>query len=155
MQKETFVSLALSYLNFPAVNYGGQLNGFNTDGFDCSGFVNFLLKEAKYPHNIPRHASEFFDSFGILVHEQFRSVGDLVFFSNRGGTYPDHVGVMVSEDEYIHSPGRNGKIVCIKRFEQEIIKPSGKAPQIYFSNPIGLKRITVNNGRYQQMFLQD
>ena len=155
MRKETFVSMALSYLNFPSVNYDGQLGGIGPDGFDCSGFVNFLLKEAEYPHHIPRHANNFFDSFGILIHEQFRCAGDLVFFSNKGGTYPDHVGVMISADEYIHSPGRNGKVICIGRFEQKIIKPKKEAPQIYFSNPIGLKRITFNNGRYKQMFLQD
>lgn len=155
MKKEEFVLLALSYLGFPAANYSGQLNGISLSGFDCSGFVNFLLKEAGYPRNIPRHVNELFDSFGILIHKQFRCAGDLVFFSNRGGTYPDHVGVMISEDEYIHSPGKNGKVICVGRFKQKIIKPRGKAPQIYFSNPIGLKRITVNNGRYQQMFLHD
>lgn len=155
MQKKIFVSLALSYLNFPAVNYSGHLSGMSPIGFDCSGFVNFLLKEVEYPQCIPRHANEFFDLFGILIHEQFRSAGDLIFFSNRGGTYPDHIGIMISDDEYIHSPGRNGKVICTGSFKQEIIKPRNKAPQIYFSNPIGLKRITVNNGRYQQMFLQD
>jgi cell wall-associated NlpC family hydrolase len=155
MQREIFVSLALSYLGFPAVNYRGKSNGNTPAGFDCSGFVNFLLKEAKYPHHIPRHANELFDSFGILIHKQFRHAGDLVFFSNRGGTYPDHVGIMISENEYIHSPGKNGKVICVGRFEQKIIKPKNKAMQIYFSNPIGLKRITVNNGRYQQIFFRD
>lgn len=155
MRKEAFVSLALSYLDFPATNYDGRLNGINPTGFDCSGFIGFLLLEAKYPQNIPRHANELFDSFGILVHLEFRAMGDLIFFSNRGGTYPDHVGVMISKDEYIHSPGRNGKVICLGRFEKKIIKPRGEAPQIYFSNPIGIKRITVSNGRYQQMFLHD
>ena len=152
MQKKTFVSLALSYLNFPAVNYSGQLNGISTDGFDCSGFVNFLLKKAGYSQKIPRHANELFDFFGILIHAEFRSVGDLVFFSNRGGTYPNHVGIMISEVKYIHSPGKNKKIICVKKLERKIIKPRDKVPQIYFSNPIGFKRITVNNGRYQQIF---
>lgn len=156
MLKETFVSLALSYINFPAVNYSGQFNGTSPkDGFDCSGFVNFLLEQAKYPDKVPRHANQLFDSFGILIHEQFRDLGDLIFFSNRGGTYPDHVGIMISKDEYIHSPGRNGKVVCVDIFKQEIIQPINKKPQIYFSNPIGIKRITVNNGRYQQLFFHE
>jgi cell wall-associated NlpC family hydrolase len=129
------------------------LKGISPDGFDCSGFVNFLLKKAEYPRNIPRHTNELFDSFGILVHDQFRSAGDLIFFSNRYGTYPKHVGVMISKNEYIHSPGRNGKVICVSTFEQKIIELRSKVPQIYFSNPIGFKRITINDGRYQRMFL--
>jgi len=157
IKKETFVSMALLYLGFPAIKYNSQLNGCDVDGFDCSGFVNILLKQAKYPEPIPRHANEMFDVFGILIHKQFRGAGDLIFFSNRGGTYPDHVGIMISRDKYIHLPG--GKNICIGRFEKKIIKPRNKAPQIYFSNPIGIKRITItiNNGRYQryqQMFLK-
>lgn len=155
MLREDFVSLALSYIDFPAINYGGLEMGFSPDGFDCSGLINHLLASAQYPGHIPRHANEFFDSFGILIHRQFREAGDLVFFSNRGGTYPDHIGVMVSTTEYVHSPGLNGASVCICRLREEIITPRYKAPQIYFSNPIGFKRITVKNGRYQQMFLED
>lgn len=153
MKKEAFVSMVLSYLGFPATRYNGQFNGCNVDGFDCSGYVGFLLKQAKYPEHIPRHANELFDGLGILIHEQFREPGDLVFFSNRGGTYPDHVGIMISRDEYVHSPGKNGEIICVRRLEQKIIKPRNKALQIYFSNPIGFKRITINRRRYQQMFL--
>lgn len=154
MKKEIFVSMVLLYLDFPAIKYNGQFNCCDVSGFDCSGFVKFLLKQAKYPDPIPRHANELFDVFGILIHEQFRDAGDLIFFSNRGGIYPDHVGIMISRDEYVHSPGKNGKIICVRKFEQKIIKPRNKASQIYFSNPIGIKRITINNGRYQQMFLK-
>jgi cell wall-associated NlpC family hydrolase len=153
MQKEDFVSMALSYLGFPAIKYGSLSEGSTPEGFDCSGFVNFLLKQASYPSNIPRHANELFDSFGIFIHEQFRFPGDLVFFSNREGTCPNHVGVVVSENEYIHSPGRNGMVICLDKFKEKIIRPKGKAPQLYFKNPIGFKRITVKNRRYQQIFL--
>lgn len=153
MKREEFVLLALSYLGFPARNYGGQDVGCSEDGFDCSGFVNFLLKKTNYPRHIPRYASEFFDSFGILIHEQFCNAGDLVFFSNRGGTYPDHIGVIISRNEYIHSPGRNGRVICKDGLENKIIKPRRANQQIYFSNPIGFKRIAMDNGRYKQTFL--
>ncbi len=148
MKRDFFVAMVLSYIGFPAVRYSRQFNNF-----DCSGFVNFLLKQAKYPEPIPRHANELFDVFGILIHEKFRDAGDLIFFSNRGGTYPNHVGIMISRDEYVHSPGRNGKTICVHRFDKKIIKPKNNAPQIYFSNPIGVKRITFGNGRYRKMFL--
>ncbi len=154
MKKETFVSMALSYLNFPAIKYINPNNGMDVNGFDCSGFVGFLLKRAKYPNHIPRHSNEFFDNFGILIHSQFRDAGDLVFFSNRDGTCPNHIGIMTSRDEYIHSPGKNGKVICVRKFKQKVIKSINEASQIYSSNPIGLKRITINNGRYQQAFFE-
>lgn len=155
MRKEAFVSLALSYQDFPAIKYQGPLEGISPTGFDCSGFIQFLLKESGYYQPIPRHTNEFFDSFGILVHEQFRSPGDLVFFSYKGGLRPDHVGIMISKHNYIHSPGKNGQTVRIGNiFEQEIIEHNGNPLQIYSSNPIGFKRITVKNGRYQKVFLE-
>lgn len=152
MKKEAFVAMALEYLGYPASNYGGPDTGKNEDGFDCSGFVHFLLRKSKYPDRISRHASEFFDSLGIFVHEQLQSIGDLVFFSNRGGMYPDHIGIMVSGDEYIHSPGMNGKVICVEKLRKKII-PVKNNNQIYLFNPIGFKRITIRNGRYQKMFL--
>lgn len=153
MNKKTFVSLALSYLGFPAIKHGGKEAGYDEKGFDCSGFVNFLLKKANYPGHIPRHTNDFFDSFGILVHEQFRGAGDLIFFSHKGGYYPDHIGVMISREKYIHSPGKNGKVICSGVFEKKIIEPRCDIQQIYFSNPIGIKRIAINNGRYKKIFL--
>lgn len=155
MKREEFVSLAVSYLGFPAVGYKGSNVGDSEDGFDCSGFINFLLRKADYPHLVPRHASELFDTFGILIHEQFVEAGDLVFISNRGGTYPDHVGIMIAHDRYIHSPGRNGTFICTSRVDKKLIEPANnKAAQIYYMNPIGFKRITIPNGRYQKMFLE-
>lgn len=148
-----FCALASSYIGFPAIKYEGQDVGCSENGFDCSGFVKFLLKMAKYPGHIPRHTNEFFDSFGILIHEQFREAGDLIFFSYKGGIYPDHIGVMISRDEYVHSPGKNERVICSGVFEQKIIEPRCNTQQIYFSNPIGFKRITVGDGRYRQIFL--
>lgn len=153
MKKEFFVEMALKYLDYPAVKYRDFNLGKTIVGFDCSGYVNFLLNECRYPGPIPRHCNEFFDSFGICIHDQFRREGDLVFFSFKsGGLYPDHMGILISKDQYVHSPGKDGKVVCIDNLETKKI-PDNKPDQIYAINPIGIKRITVLNGRYQQMFL--
>lgn len=162
MQKEAFVELALSYINCPSIRYIDESMGSNVEGFDCSGFINFLLQQAEYPDTIPRHSNEQFDTLGILIHWEFRDVGDIVFFS-RNGTAPTHVGIMISSDEYVHAPGNKNTFVRVDKLEQKIIKPKGVGPpvyfpkdkisQIYFSNPIGFKRITANNGRYRKIFL--
>ena len=153
MKKEMFISVALSYVDFPARKYSGKNNGCDISGFDCSGFVNFLLKQAKYPDTVPRHTNELFDVFGILIHEQFREAGDLVFFSSKG-VCPDHVGIMVSHEEYVHSSGKSGKTICVRKLERKMIKSRNKVQQIYSFNPIGFKRMTINNGRYQRTFLE-
>lgn len=153
MQTEAFIGLVLECLGSPSRNHHGPLEGCDPHGFDCSGLVCYVLKIAQYPDPIPRYASQFFDSFGILIHEDFRAPGDLVFFSNRGGTYPDHVGIVVTESTYIHSPGRDGQYVQVAPLVSSPIQPSKVAPRIYSRNPVGYKRITVHGGRYRKMFL--
>lgn len=154
MERKEFVLMALKYLGCPSIRYKGLHLGSTVLGFDCSGYTNFLLNKAKYPRQIPRHCNEFFDSFGILIHDQFRKAGDLVFFSFRSkGVRPDHMGILVSQDEFIHSPGKDGKAICVSKLKKEIIKPNNCIAQIYSTNPIGFKRITIKDGRYQRGFL--
>ncbi len=154
MTKEKFISEALKYLDYPAVRYKGPTLGQDVNGFDCSGFFTFLLKLINFPVSFHRHCNEYFDSFGIFVHKY--QIGDLVFFSLRnGGMRPDHMGIMISEIEYIHSPGKDNKFIKISKLKRKSIKSlDGQSHnQIYTVNPIGFKRLTVKNGRYQQIFL--
>ena len=157
MNREAFVSIALKYLGV-AANYSGSQNNDNVlDGFDCSKFVNFVLKESGFPGDVPRYCNELFDSFGVLIHEQSRQAGDLVFFSYKGGVFPGHVGILVTKNHYIHMPSRsaiNGRVVCVSLLKKFAIEPKEKNKQIYFYNPIGYKRITVKNGRYQNELLE-
>ena len=51
-------------------------------GFDCSGFVRFVIQEAGYP--IPSeliHGRELYDSFGRAISRDDVDDGDLVFFT--------------------------------------------------------------------------
>lgn len=113
-------------------------------GFDCSGLTVYVLTQAgiSVPQGV-RHVSEFFDLFGVFVHK-YRP-GDLVFFSKRGRA-PIHMGIMINDTEYLHSPGRNGTRVSIAKMKREPI-PHQRDDQIYLENPIGVKTPTINKRR--------
>ena len=153
MTKEEFTAEALKYLDYPAMKYREPKIGQDVKGFDCSGFITFLLQTINFPAPIPRHCNEYFDSFGMFVHKF--QIGDLVFFSlKNGGVYPDHMGIVTSESEYVHSPGKDDTLIKSSALEWKNIKPlAGQVnDQIYTLNPIGFKRLTVKEGRYQQVF---
>ena len=146
------VDVALKYVGYPAVS--AKRNKGNTpDGFSCSGFIEYVLREAdiaipKIPgKNRPiSYAVEFFDFFGIPVHYAFRKRGDLVFFS-RDGVRPTHLGLCIGRRKMIHSPGEDGEVVSI----DEICRYGGEIEfdhecgheQIYKDNPIGIKRPAI------------
>lgn len=154
MRREEFVSLVLTYEGYPSSRYLGSDKGGSVDGFDCSSFVRTMLLAAHYPSDIPRHSNEQFDSLGVHIHLEARQPGDLVFFTRDKGLLPRHVGIMVTKDTFIHSPGKDGLKVCIEAVKEELIAPTGSQEQLYFHNPIGYKRIMVaDEGRYKLPFL--
>lgn len=152
--REEFVREALKYVDYPSMHYKGHSYGQDERGFDCSGFVSFVLKRIGIPVSPEiRHSDQFFDYFGILVHEGLQERGDLVFFSyNRYaniGVVPTHMGILISKTHYVHSPGRDGERVKIAELKKEDIEPS--SGQIYKFNPIGFKRPAVKDGRYHKV----
>mgnify|MGYP001572070628 FL=1 len=116
-------------------------------GFDCSGLALYVLGlvNISVPADI-RHCSEFFDRFGVYVHYKFRQPGDLVFFSPKGRA-PRHMGIMIDNHKYIHSPGKNGEKVGIAKLHRETLAHTGKG-QLYTENPIGFKRVVIKSGRW-------
>lgn len=121
-------------------------------GFDCSGFVRFVLSKAGL--TIPeytgqdgtsrpiRHANEFWDSYGITVHDDYRQMGDLIFFSRRG-SFPTHIGIVRDANSYIHAPGTSESRVEVRLISYEAIAKSSIERQFYARNPIGFKSPTV------------
>ncbi len=115
-------------------------------GFDCSGLVVNILNEVGLvvPREI-RHAREFFDHYGILIHSDFQNPvhreADLVFFSWKG-TMPNHMGIMINEIEYIHVPG-NSPVVIVSKLKEKDIPSSTSQDRPYTKNPIGFKRIVI------------
>ncbi len=73
--------------------------GSTPSGFDCSGFIYYVYKQAGL--DINRYSSEGYHMRSHYVNTP--SVGDLVFFE---GTYKSgisHVGVYIGNNEFIHA----------------------------------------------------
>lgn len=70
------------------------------NSFDCSGLTRFIYQ--KVGVNLPHSAADQFQS-GIRIGRNELSPGDLVFFSNNGGTVISHVGVYVGDGMFIHA----------------------------------------------------
>ena len=92
------ISIAYKYLGVPYV-WGGQ----TPSGFDCSGFVSYVYREA-YGVNIggwtvPQENS------GTQISVSAAQPGDLLFWGSRGGTY--HVAIYLGGGQYIHAPREN------------------------------------------------
>lgn len=149
--REVFVEAALRHLGSPSRRYTTPESGSSpSEGFDCSGFIVYLLREIGIPNQMClRHASELFDHFGVLVHQELRQRGDLVFFS-RNGLVPTHVGILTGLNTYIHAPGQDGTVVsCAALKFTGIAQREGQ--MLYLVNPIGFKRIAIPSGRYQEV----
>jgi len=122
-------------------------------GFDCSGFVRYILLTIGFPIGDIRHANEFFDRFGVFIHAEpeILQMGDLVFFcrENEYGQYPAHIVIMLNQHEYIHAPGKNDTEVCIKKLSTKALLPTSH--QLYVNKLIGAKRPAPTNykGRWQ------
>lgn len=93
-------------------------------------------------HRPIRHANEFWDSYGIAVHDEYRQPGDLIFFSRRG-SFPTHIGIVRDEESYIHAPGTSESRVEASPISYETIAKSGIKRQLYARNPIGFKSPVV------------
>jgi len=88
-----------------------------------------------------RYTNEFWDSYGIAIHDGQQEQGDLIFFS-RTGSFPSHIGIMRDEESYFHAPGFNDTTVEIKGLEYEPITASGLERLLYTRNPIGFKSLS-------------
>ncbi|MBN1278526.1 MAG: C40 family peptidase [Chlorobium sp.] len=73
--------------------------GRSLDGFDCSGFVQYLYEET-FQLLMPRTSADM-ASLGKVVPRNRLRPGDLVFFSNRGKTI-DHVGIYMGDNSFAH-----------------------------------------------------
>lgn len=157
--RENLVTSALELLGFPSVSYHNPDMGMNPEqGLDCSGFLIYLLeKNGVYIPGSLRHCNQMFDHLGIGVHDTHILPGDFIFFS-RNGKHPSHAGIITNPESnlYIHAPGKDGTLVKLTKWQNKLIHPieteDNLDQQIYSSNPIGFKRITIpdpDNSRWQ------
>jgi hypothetical protein len=106
--EQQFFKETMKYLG---CNY--QKGGSSPEGFDCSGFVKKIYQkilDVALPHN----ASEQFSSPGFeRIDLPSLAAGDLVFFSTtyKKKTLITHVGIYLSDGNFIHAASRNGVII--------------------------------------------
>lgn len=90
------VSFATSQLGKPYVDAAA-----GPDAFDCSGFIHYVLKSC----GIPNTRTSVAGYWASDIYEKISSpmVGHLVFFQNTYKPGPSHMGIMVSDTEFIHA----------------------------------------------------
>lgn len=93
------VSNSKKYLGIPYM-WGGS----SPNGFDCSGFVQYLLKQQKVA--VPRTADGMRASAGKSVFQP--QPGDLVFFSSTQKAPANHVGIYIGSGKFISATNSNG-----------------------------------------------
>ena len=159
--RECLVEFALSYVGAPSRRYVEGRADLGVDpegGFDCSGFITFVLRNRGFPLSSDiRWTVDYADRVGVFIHPEAAEKGDLVFFS-RNGLIPTHIGMLVDKNKFVHSPGKDGKsveVVSIRAFlrnnpttHEEIPRIHG---QIYFKNPIFFKRLSLPSGKYSPL----
>jgi murein DD-endopeptidase len=80
--------------------------GVDPDGFDCSGFVQFLYGRQGIP--LPRTAAAQF-AVGSKVPAPRIAPGDLVFFRTAGRRV-SHVGVALGDGTFLHAPNVGSRV---------------------------------------------
>jgi cell wall-associated NlpC family hydrolase len=100
-ERQRIVETAERYLDTP-YRHRGQ----SASGFDCSGFIYSIYLEA-VRLRLPRSTRELYNCTRPINVDDARP-GDLIFFSIKGGTRPDHVGLYINDLDFIHSSKTKG-----------------------------------------------
>jgi cell wall-associated NlpC family hydrolase len=83
-----------------------RLGGADTDGFDCSGLVQYVF--ARHGLGLPRVVRDQY-RYGMPVELDELEPGDLVFFET-GGRDVSHVGIAIGGDQFVHAPNSRGVV---------------------------------------------
>jgi len=93
-QRQHVVSIAQQLIGAP-YRYGGT----TPSGFDCSGFTQFVFKQANI--SIPRTAAQQRDSTQTISSLRQLIPGDLIFFKTSERS--NHVGIYVGNNQFVHT----------------------------------------------------
>ncbi|HUK42323.1 MAG TPA: C40 family peptidase [Candidatus Acidoferrales bacterium] len=97
------VKMARRFLGLPYI-WGGMSE---RRGADCSGLVKIIFGKLRI--QLPRTSREQIAS-GESISADSLKAGDLVFFSS-DGTTPNHVGVYLGENRFLHAEKRAGRVI--------------------------------------------
>lgn len=104
-EREKILDYAIKQIGTPYV-----WSGNNPNGFDCSGFTGYVMKE--FGKELPRRAADQYELSKKLKEKNVEK-GDLVFFDNGSGI--SHVGMIVSDKGkpivMIHASSSKGVII--------------------------------------------
>lgn len=93
---------AKKYLGAPYI-----AGGASPSGFDCSGFVYYVLKQLGFsPYRTP--ASQF--NQGTAVSKDALQPGDIVFFADTYASGISHVGIYAGNGSFIHAPNSRSTV---------------------------------------------
>lgn len=87
--------------------------GTTPEGFDCSGLVQFVWRNAGI--RLPRTAAEQLGATAPVTLEAAQP-GDLLFFRDRGAI--SHVAIYIGEGRFVHAP-RGGREVSLSSFDSD------------------------------------
>ena len=107
---QTVLQRALALLGTP-YRWGGT----STDGFDCSGLVGYVFRNA-LGIELPRVSRDLAKSGEPVSDRSLLSPGDLVFFARHARGQVDHVGIYLGEGRFLHAP-RTGKQVEVSSLD--------------------------------------
>lgn len=99
--------------------------GTTTAGFDCSGFTQYVYKNA-LGINIPRVSRDQANA-GSAVSMSNAKAGDLLYFDTMGGGRTSHVGIYLGSGKFIHASGSasNPEYVKISNLSEKWVKCLG------------------------------
>ena len=106
------------FLNIPYVYCGSS-----TNGFDCSGFVQYIY--AHFGYTLERTTKYQKNMGAEIIGMENLLPGDLVFFRNF-----HHVGIYLGNNEFVHASSGSGKVVI-----------SSLAEGYYYDHYSGARRI--------------
>lgn len=166
--RDKVVEIARGLIGTPTQKYihgHPELGMSPEDGFNCSGFVTYVLNEAGL--HVPqymgmdgklrdiRHANEYWEHYGFAVHDDNIRPGDLVFLS-KTGQFVTHMGIVASKDSYIHASSMRKSVKETKIIHEAIDNPDDDY-NLFSHNPIGYKTLALRHDepsyRYHQKLI--
>jgi cell wall-associated NlpC family hydrolase len=112
---EKLLSLAFAQVGTPYV-YGGS----DYHGFDCSGFVSYVYKNA-IGKNLPRTSKSQAEYATKLSRHQLIP-GDIVFFDTSKKGYINHTGIYFGNGRFIHASSGKAYSVTISDLDRGFYK---------------------------------